>query len=92
MAREEKIIDLVDVIAEPLPAQGANRPEGLESPPKGPTFAEVQAGELEQLVRNEVERLIKQMVEEEIHRRIREVMVQVVEKAIAKEIELLKKT
>lgn len=87
-AVEEKIIDLVDVITEP------KRPgsRGAEDGGAKATYAEVQHRELEQWVRNEVERLIRKVVEENVQKMIREVMIEEVEKAINREMEKLRKT
>lgn len=88
---EERIIDLVDVISEPVP----DRPsEPNPTPVAAPTMespTEIETGELEPLVRKEVERLIKSKIDENIQKMIREILIQEVEKAVAREIEKLKR-
>ena len=89
---EERIIDLVDVISEPV----SDRPrESNPTPMAAPIMespTEIETGELEPLVLKEVERLIKSTVKEKIDKMIREILVQEVEKAVAREIESLKRT
>ncbi len=101
---EDKIIDLVDVVSEPDP----ERPkEANPSPAASPletsssesgtaeqcgSPAGVGTAELESLVRKEVERLMKTTINENIQKMIREILVQEVEKAIAREMEILKRT
>jgi hypothetical protein len=88
---EDKIIDLVDIIAEPDPdRQRDSKPNPVETPLKAsPTEIETEA--LESLVRKEVEKLIKSTIQENIPKMIREILVQEVEKAVAREIESLKR-
>ena len=88
---EEKIIDLVDVITEPDPSRikemfsrAVPVPEAESPPEKEPT-------DLEILVRKEVERLLKTAISENIQGMIKEILTLEVEKAIAREIEFLKK-
>jgi hypothetical protein len=83
---EEKIIDLVDVIAEPDPSKSGEKTNRPVAIPRSATFAEVQTQELELLVRSEVDRLIRGVVEENIQK-----MMQEIEKAIAREMENLKR-
>ena len=89
---EDKIIDLVDIISEPDP----DRPRDSIPVSVAPTFQEsltgIETAELESLVRKEVERLIKSTINENIQIMIREILVQEVEKAVAREIEGLKRT
>ncbi len=89
---EEKIIDLVDVIAEPDPDRPRELHSAPVSTPKMESPAKIEAKDLEPLVRKEVERLIKSTVDENIQKMIHEVLTQEVEKAIAREIESLKRT
>ena len=88
---EEKIIDLVDIIAEPEPP----RPREIIEPDvfvrKMESSEEMGSNDLETLVRKEVERLIRSEVDETIEKMIREILVQEIEKAIAREIEDLKR-
>jgi ATP-dependent Lon protease len=88
---EDKIIDLVDVIAEPDPALQKEKSEPriaarVAEPPK-----EMGPSDLETLVRKEVERLIRSKVEKTVEKMVREVLIQEIEKAIAREIESLKR-
>lgn len=90
-AEEERIIDLVDVIAEPDSPPLATREGGRQGPVPGPSYADIQGQELERLVREEVERLIRKVVEENVQKMIREIMIKEVEKAIERELANLKK-
>jgi hypothetical protein len=101
---EDKIIDLVDVIAEPdLDRPRESNPTPVATPLKtsesgigieelAASSAGIETAELEPLVRKEVERLIKSTINETIQKMIREILVQEVEKAIAREMESLKRT
>lgn len=88
---EEKVIDLVDIIAEPEP----DRPREIIEPGvfvrKTESLEEMGSNDLETLVRKEVERLIRSKVDDTIEKVIREILVQEIEKAIAREIEDLKR-
>ncbi len=89
---EEKIIDLVDVISEPEPDQpGDPNPTPAELPIMESSIGH-EPGELELLVRTEVERLIKSTINDSIQKMIKEIMIQEVEKAVSREIESLKRT
>lgn len=87
----EKIIDLVDVIAEPGISSLATEGDGSQGADKGDGYAEIQRQELVHLVRDEVQRLIRKVVEENVQKMIREILIEEVEKAIERELALLKK-
>ena len=89
---EEKIIDLVDVIAEPASDRAKEPHPAQVSTIKMESPVKIEAKDLEPLVRKEVERLIRSTVDENIQKMIREVLTQEVEKAITREIEALKRT
>ena len=89
---EDKIIDLVDIISEPDPDRPREYNPAPVAPPLKASPTEIGTGELESLVRKEVERLIKSMINENIQKIIREILVQEVEKAVTREIESLKRT
>ncbi|MCU0578896.1 MAG: hypothetical protein MUF69_05045 [Desulfobacterota bacterium] len=86
---QEGIIDLLEVVSEgkPLSSPVKDTPSG-EVPPLGltPEWEE----RIAELVREEVERLVRRAVAEEVPRLVREVLVQETEKALAREIERLK--
>jgi hypothetical protein len=88
---EDKIIDLVDIVSEPDPdRQMESKLNPVETPWKtSPT--ELEAEVLESLVRKEVEKLIKSTIQVNIQKMIREILIQEVEKAVAREIESLKR-
>jgi hypothetical protein len=89
---EEKIIDLVDVIAEPDPKRV---PEAapVAAPEKHIEIPSESGDEnIEKMVREEVDRVLRSMVGEHIQGMIKEILSQEIEKAIAREIEGLKKT
>jgi hypothetical protein len=86
---EEKIIDLVEVVSEgkPLP------PPVQETPTKPiawPDLTPEWEAKIAELVREEVDRLIRASVLENMEQWARPVLAQEVEKAIAREIEALK--
>ena len=88
---EEKIIDLVDVVSEPDPDRLKEPGSTPAAAPTVESSPKVETGELESLVQKEVERLIKSTINENIQKMIREVLVLEVEKAIAREMEKLKR-
>ncbi len=88
---DEKIIDLVDIIAGPDPALPREIIEPVGPVQKTGSLEEIGSNDLETLVRKEVERLIRSKVDETIEKMIREILVQEIEKAIAREIEDLKR-
>ena len=88
---EEKIIDLVDVISEPGPERQKVFNEIPKASPTVESITKIDTGELESLVRKEVERLIQSTVNKNIQEMIREILVQEAEKAIAREMEKLKR-
>jgi hypothetical protein len=100
---EEKIIDLVDVIAEPdpnrvpkaLPVAAPEKRVEFPSESGNRDFGKMVQEEVEQnlhsMVREEVERILQTMVGEKIETMIKEILTQEIEKAIAREIEGLKK-
>jgi len=88
---EDKIIDLVDIVSEPDPdRQKESKPNPVETPLKASPM-ELEAEVLESLVRKEVEKLIKSTIQVNIQKMIREILIQEVEKAVAREIESLKR-
>lgn len=87
---EEKIIDLVDVIAEPQPTFQQEVEESKVSLEKEKSLAEIEPTDLESLVSKEVERIVRSRVDEKIDELIRKILVEEIEKAIAREIESLK--
>ena len=94
---EEKIIDLVDVIAEPDPSRlrpEAPAIESVDEPPEGPpeTPAGTSPDEFEALVRREVEKMLRSMIGDHIQAMIKEILAQEIEKAISREISGLKKS
>jgi len=89
---EEKIIDLVDVIAEPGPDRSRELHPAQVSRPQVESPAKIETKDLEPLVQKEVERLLRSMIDENIRKMIHEVLTQEVEKAIAREIEGLKRS
>jgi hypothetical protein len=90
---EEKIIDLVDVVAEPVPGRMKEMPAAATVPvQESESSSEKEPKDLEILVRKEVERLLKSTINENIQGIIKEILTQEIEKAIAREIEFLKKT
>ena len=88
---EERIIDLVDIIAEPDPVLPREIFEPDGSVQKTESLEEIESHELERLVRKEVERLVRSRIDESIEKMIREILVQEIEKAITREIEDLKR-
>ncbi len=88
---EEKIIDLVDVIAEPEPALKKEVTESTVPVEKTELSEELESKEMETLIRQEVEKLVRSKFDEKIDRMIREILLQEIEKAIAREIESLKR-
>jgi hypothetical protein len=86
---EEKIIDLVDVVSEgkpsPLPVQETPTKQ-IPSPELTPEWE----AKIAQLVREEVDRLIRTTVRENMEHWARPVLAQEAEKAITREIEALK--
>ena len=89
---EEKIIDLVDVIAEPEPALRKEVTEPTVPVEKTELSPEIEPDDMETLIRNEVDRLVRSKFDEKIDRMIREILLQEIEKAIAREIESLKRS
>jgi hypothetical protein len=88
---EEKIIDLVDVVREgkPLPLPVQETPtEQIVRPDLTPEWE----AKIAELVREEVDRLIRMTVQENMEQWARPVLAQEAEKAIAREIEALKST
>ena len=86
---EEKIIDLVDVVSEgkPLP------PPVQETPAKQiawPDLTPEWEAKIAELVREEVDRLIRTSVKENMEKWAREELAREAEKAITREIEALK--
>ena len=88
---EEKIIDLVDVIAEPRSAFQQEVEESKVSLQEEEPAAEIGTNDLESLVSKEVERLIRSRVDQKIDEQIREILIEEIEKAISREIESLKR-
>ena len=89
--KEEKIIDLVDIISGPDPGWTKESDPASDVSPLKTYPAEIETADLESLIRKEVERLILTTINENIQKMIREVLVQEVEKAVAREIESLKR-
>ncbi len=89
---EENIVDLVDVIAEPDPGRMKEMSKTAVPIQKSESPPEKAPEDLEVLIRKEVERLLKTTINENIQEIIKEILTQEVEKAIAREIEFLKKT
>jgi hypothetical protein len=85
---EEKIIDLVDVIAEPDP--GRLKPETPAEETQSVDLRK-KPDEFEGMVRREVETMLRAMIGDQIQAMIKEILTQEVEKAIAREISGLKK-
>ena len=86
---EEKIIDLVDVLREgkPLPPPVQETPaEKIAWPALTPEWE----AKISELVREEVDRLIRTSLEENMEKWAREVLALEAEKAINREIEALK--
>jgi hypothetical protein len=86
---DEKIIDLVEVVKEgkPLPAQVQETPtEKITWPDLTPEWQ----AKIAELVREEVDRLVRSSVEENLEQWTREVLAEQVEKALTREIEALK--
>jgi hypothetical protein len=89
---EEKVIDLVDVIAEPDPGRlKPEPPEAVSAEETQPVDLGKMPDEFEGLVRREVETMLRTMISEQIQAMIKEILAQEVEKAIAREISGLKK-
>ena len=86
---EEKIIDLVDVVSEgkplPLPVE-ENPTEKIACPDLTPEWE----AKIAELVREEVDRLIRTTVRENMEQWARPVLAREAEKAITREIEALK--
>jgi hypothetical protein len=86
---EEQIIDLVDVVKEgkPLPPAVQETPaEKIGWPALTPEWE----AKIAELVREEVDRLIRISVKEDLEKWAREVLAREAEKAITREIEALK--
>jgi len=86
---EEQIIDLVDVVKEgkPLPPPVQETPaEKIAWPALTPEWE----AKIAELVREEVDRLIRTSVKEDMEKWAREVLAREAEKAITREIEALK--
>jgi hypothetical protein len=86
---EEQIIDLVDVVKEgkPLPPPVQETPaEKIAWPALTPEWE----AKIAELVREEVDRLIRTSVREDLEKWAREVLAREAEKAITREIEALK--
>jgi len=86
---EEQIIDLVDVVKEgkPLPPPVQETPvEKIAWPALTPEWE----AKIAELVREEVDRLIRTSVKEDLEKWAREVLAREAEKAITREIEALK--
>ena len=88
---QEGIIDLLEVVSEGKPL---SNPVNESPPDEVPHLRLTPEWEekIAELVREEVERLVRGAVEEEVPRLVREVLVQETEKALAREIERLKST
>jgi hypothetical protein len=86
-----KIIELVDVVAEPENSVTTESPaEASYSNVLGLT-PEMEK-KLEEWVRKEVDRIIRSSAQEEIKGQIREILINEIEKALQREIETLKGT
>ena len=86
-----KIIDLVDVVAEPENPVTTESSAQAEYPNVLGLTPEMEK-KLEEWVRKEVERIIRSSAQEEIKGQIREILIDEVEKALQREIEALKGT
>jgi hypothetical protein len=89
---EEKIIDLVDVIAEPDPARlKPDTPAAVSAEETQSVDLGKKPDEFEGMVRREVETMLRTMIGDQIQAMIKDILTQEVEKAIAREISGLKK-
>ena len=86
---EKNIIDLVEVVSEGRPC---STPVAEPAPEKGPDPRLTPEWEekIAQLIREEVERLVRGTAAEQVARLVREVLVQETEKALDREIAQLK--
>jgi hypothetical protein len=88
---EEKIIDLIDVIAEPEQLQPDEPLPPMVPKEKETSFREIAPTELVTVVREEVKKILKERIDAHLQNMIREMLAQEIEKAIAREIESLKR-
>lgn len=89
---EEKIIDLVDVIAEPDPSRlSLETPAVVSAEEPQPIDLGTKPDAFEEMVHKEVERMLRSMIGDQIQTMIKDILTQEIEKAIAQEMKGLKK-